>query len=185
MNVEGGAALVAAESTDITIPISGGLFDIAVQTGSNVDAGGETTLTHTGTTERATRPDRRQRARLPDGGAQERRGHDARLRQPRLCAGGAGAAGRNGAIYLTTGTTVSNDTPAVGAEGTVRITGGDFGGRTAASADTVTIDTSTAALSFATDLQALSNSGPILLSAQDGRNLTIGGASCCGTRTRT
>jgi hypothetical protein len=48
VNVNGSAAYVAAESADITI--NGGLFDIAVQTGSVVDPGGETTLRHTGTT---------------------------------------------------------------------------------------------------------------------------------------
>ena len=48
VTVNGSAAYVAAEAADITI--NGGLFNIAVQTGSVVDAGGETTLTHSGTT---------------------------------------------------------------------------------------------------------------------------------------
>jgi filamentous hemagglutinin family protein len=48
VTVNGSAAYVAAEAADITI--NGGLFNIAVQSGSATNPGGETTLTHSGTT---------------------------------------------------------------------------------------------------------------------------------------
>jgi hypothetical protein len=51
ITVNGSAALIAAESADVTIPVSGNLFEIAVFSGSNVNPGGETTLTHSGKTE--------------------------------------------------------------------------------------------------------------------------------------
>lgn len=47
VSVDGSAAYVAAEAVDISI--SGGLFDIAVTTGSAVDPGGEVTLSHEAT----------------------------------------------------------------------------------------------------------------------------------------
>lgn len=51
IKVNGSAALIAAESADVTIPVEGNLFDIAVFGGSKVDTAGEATLTHTGSTE--------------------------------------------------------------------------------------------------------------------------------------
>ena len=51
ITVNGSAALIAAESADVTIPVEGNLFDIAVFGGSKVDTAGEVTLDHSGTTE--------------------------------------------------------------------------------------------------------------------------------------
>ncbi|GAO38017.1 hypothetical protein SCH01S_02_00140 [Sphingomonas changbaiensis NBRC 104936] len=176
MNVEGGAALVAAESADITIPISGGLFDIAVQTGSNVNAGGETTLTHSGTTEvrDASQTGAARRVYLmavPKNDA-----------VTMLVSGSLGYApavqaqlAANGQIILTTGSGVSNDVAQSPSQGDIRIAGGDFGGQTVASAQSISVDTSASSLSFATDLQALANSGAITMTASAGRNITAGG----------
>lgn len=51
VTVNGSAALIAAESADVTIPVSGNLFEIAVFSGSKVDSKNETTLEHSGSTE--------------------------------------------------------------------------------------------------------------------------------------
>jgi filamentous hemagglutinin family protein len=51
ITVNGSAALISAESADVTIPVSGNLFEIAVFSGSKVDASGETIFEHTGSTE--------------------------------------------------------------------------------------------------------------------------------------
>lgn len=48
VNVNGSVAYVAAESVDVTI--NAGLFDFQFLSGSETNAGGEVTLTHTGTT---------------------------------------------------------------------------------------------------------------------------------------
>lgn len=53
IKVNGTALMIASESADVTVPMAGNLFEVAVFGGSNVNAGGETTLEHTGTTQLA------------------------------------------------------------------------------------------------------------------------------------
>lgn len=50
IQADGSVALIAATALDLTIPVNGGLFDIAVTAGTKVNAGGETVLTHGGET---------------------------------------------------------------------------------------------------------------------------------------
>lgn len=176
--VEGSAALVAAESADVTIPISNGLFSISVQSGSNVAAAGDTTLTHSGTTETrdallsgATRrvylmavPKNEAVTMLVSGNLGYSAAQQAQL-------------GANGAIYLTTGQFANGDTPDFPDNGNIRITGGNFGGLTRASARNVTINTASSALSFSNGLDAYVVGGALDVSATGGRGLTVGGGA--------
>lgn len=176
--VEGSAALVAAESADVTIPISNGLFSISVQTGSNVAAAGDATLTHSGTTETrdallsgATRrvylmavPKNEAVTMLVSGNLGYSAAQQAQL-------------GANGAIYLTTGQFANGDTPDFPDNGNIRITGGNFGGLTRASARNVTINTASSALNFSNGFDAYVVGGALDMSATGGRNITVGGAA--------
>lgn len=173
--VEGSAALIAAESADLTIPVSGGLFTISVQSGSNVAAAGDTTLTHSGTTETrdAALTGAARRLYLM---AVPKNEAVTMLVSGNLGYSAAQAAqlGPNGAVYLTTGPVVNGDTDNYTDQGNIRVTGGNFGGYTRASAQNVTIDTTTANLNFSNDLTAYSVGGSINVSATAARTLTAG-----------
>jgi hypothetical protein len=175
-NVEGGAALVAAESVDITIPVSGGLFDIAVQAGSNVNPGGETTLTHTGTTE----------TRDVNQTGEQRRVYLMAVPKndavTMLVSGSLGYApavqaqlSANGTIVLTTGNRASSDPVQLGNQGEIRIAGGDFGAEVVASAKSIAVETSAGDLSLASGLNALGSGGAINMTASAGRTIVANG----------
>jgi filamentous hemagglutinin family protein len=177
MTVNGSAALVAAESVDLTIPVAGNLFDIAVNVGSNVNAGGETTLTHSGSTNITD----------PALGGQPRRVYMMAVPKndavTMLVSGSVGyvpaaaAVAANGTIFLTTSSTVTSDAAGTpDTRGTITVTGGRLGNTVKASAQNLNFDTSTAALSIVGDLNALSTSGAITMTAQGGRNIDATGA---------
>ena len=160
----------------MTIPVSDGLFSIAVSTGSNVANAGDTTLTHSGTTETrdtalsgATRrlylmavPKNEAVTMLVSGNLGYSAAQQAQL-------------GPNGAVYLTTGQYANGDTPDFPAEGNIRITGGNFGGQARATAQNVTIDTTASNLNFSNDLTVFAGAGAINVAATNARTLTVGG----------
>lgn len=174
--VEGSAALVAAENLDMTIPVSDGLFSIFVSTGSNVANAGDTTLTHSGTTETrdtalsgATRrlylmavPKNEAVTMLVSGNLGYSAAQQAQL-------------GPNGAVYLTTGQYAYGDTPDFPGQGNIRITGGNFGGQARATAQNVTIDTTASNLNFSNDLTVYAGNGTINVAATNAHTLTVGG----------
>lgn len=175
LTVNGSAALVAAQSGSITIPISGGLFNISISDGSPVDAAGETTLTHSGTTA------------ISDlqGSGDQRRIYMMAVPKNEavtmLVSGNLGydaasqAQVANGAIILSNGGQISFDSSDIASAGTINITGGDFQADVKAFAHDITVDTSTAALNFAAGLSLLSDSGAITLAATGGRSIEVAG----------
>ncbi|MFD1612209.1 beta strand repeat-containing protein [Sphingomonas tabacisoli] len=177
ISVEGSAALVAAESADITIPVSGGLFDIQVQSGSFVNTAGETTLTHSGTTQ------------VLDAAATGQARRVYLMAVPKndavtmLVSGAVGyapaaqAVAQNGAIVLTTASTVFGDGVQEPIDrGTITVTGGRFGNSVQASAQNVNFDTSTAAIDVIGNVFASSPSGAVSMTALGGRDINVAGA---------
>ncbi|HEV2569102.1 hypothetical protein [Sphingomonas sp.] len=157
----GSIAYVAAESADITIPMAGGLFDIGIVQGSKVDAGGETTLTHSGTTtgpEDTAQVDNRRiyMIALPKNDA-----------VTMLVSGKVGytpAANvqlADGQIILAAANSISSsDTVSGLAVGsTVQITGGTYSSDLKVVADQIALTTSSANVTAAGDLALLSDTG--------------------------
>ena len=176
INVNGSAALVAAESANITIPVGGNLLDIVVQTGSAVNPGGETTLTHSGTTQ------------TNDIGATGAARRVYVMAVPKndavtmLVSGNLGYSaaqeatlGDNGTIFLTTGTTINGDFPFNGEQGTIQITGGNIRGRSFVSAPNITINTNTASQTFTRALDINALAGTFTVAASAGRSVNFGG----------
>lgn len=175
LSVNGSAALVAAEVADLTIPVSGGLFDISVSVGSAVDAPGDAALTHSGTTASVD----------PQASAGARRVYLMAVPKndavTMLVSGNLGydaaaqAQVSHGAIVLTTATELFGGDPSAPERGTIKVTGGDFGGSLTMGAQDITIDTSTAAINVAGDLFVTSHSGAIDVTARDGRDISVAG----------
>lgn len=176
VTVNGSAALAAGESVNLTIPVAGNLFDIAVNIGSNVNNGGETTLTHSGSTNIVD----------PALGGQARRVYMMAVPKndavTMLVSGAVGyvpaaaAVAANGAIFLTTGGSVTGDVAsAPDTQGTISVTGGRFGNATVVRAQAINIDTSTAALDVVGGIDARSPSGAIAMTAQSGRDINVSG----------
>jgi hypothetical protein len=177
VEAKGSVAYVAAQAADITIPMAGGLFDIGIVEGSSVSPGGETTLTHTGTT---TGP-------ADDGSIANRRIYMVALPKndavTMLVSGNVGYTQAvsmevaDGQIILAAASNVSSSDSVSGlASGSaVQITGGSFSSNLKAVADQIAVTASAGDLSAAGDVDLRSNSGNILLAALGGNDVTIAG----------
>jgi hypothetical protein len=192
VNVNGSAAYVAAESVDISI--NGGLFDIAVQSGSNVNAGGETTLEHSGTTTGpgptdGTDPQTIYMVAIPKNDA---------VTMLLTGSAGYGAAGtvgiENGAVVLSAGygftssdsgignAVVSLSTPPTTQNASISIQGGSFGSRVTGYAVTDAAASGgggTLAFASALDLTAGRNASLI---ANNGETITVAGSMAVRTK---
>jgi len=176
VTVDGGAAYIAAEQVDMTVPMSGGLFTIQVPVGTSVDNTNETVLSHGGTT---TGPSGN------SNGVALRRVHMMAVPKndalTMLVAGTVGYAPAsaanlvNGDIVLTTGAGIS---PGGGAQtptlpAAVRLVGGDYTSDVSISSDKIDINAATADINFSDDVFAFSPNGFVRMQAEGGRKITV------------
>jgi filamentous hemagglutinin family protein len=176
VSVDGGAAYIAAEQVDMTVPMSGGLFSIQVSVGTGADTPTETVLDHGGKTSG------------PSGENMffaNRRIHMMAVPKndavTMLVAGEVGylpasqADLVNGDIVLTTGTGISGgggaQTPLKAS--TINLAGGDFTSDLSISADKIEINPTKADLTFSDDLFAFSPNGFVRMLAEGGRKITV------------
>jgi hypothetical protein len=179
VEAKGSVAYVAAQAADITIPMAGGLFNIGIVEGSSVNPGGETTLTHTGTT---TGP-------ADDGSIANRRIYMVALPKndavTMLVSGNVGYTQAvsmevaDGQIILAAASNVSSSDSVSGlASGSaVQINGGSFSSNLKVVADQISVITAAADLSAAGDVELRSISGDIALTALGGNDVTIAGTT--------
>jgi hypothetical protein len=192
VNVNGSAAYVAAESVDISI--NGGLFDIAVQSGSNVNAGGETTLEHSGTTTGpgptdGTDPQTIYMVAIPKNDA---------VTMLLTGSAGYGAAGtvgiENGAVVLSAGygftssdsgignAVISTSTPPTTQNASISIQGGSFGSRVTGFAVTdAAASGGSGTLAFASALDLIAGRNASLI-ANNGETITVAGSMAVRTK---
>ncbi|NNM75894.1 hypothetical protein HJG53_03100 [Sphingomonas sp. ID1715] len=176
VSAAGSIAYVAAESADITIPVSGGLFDISIGTGSAVDVGGETTLTHSGTTtgpvDNGTIADRRiYMVAVPK--------NDAVTMLVSGTIGYTPAASvqlADGGIVLAAANNINGDAVSGLATGSsVQLAGGSLSSNLKGYADRIALSTSVSSVTSTGSIELHSDNGAISLAATGGRSVTVAG----------